>query len=132
MDHKNTRDDEIYHAHPRKKIPQPTEYEPLNLNMSPIPQAKPEKKLDESLDISSDESPDTSEDEELGVKPLEVIVLLPFDISSKFLLAFSSICLDHGLISENLNSLPMVQNSESFQGIKQCLGYISPHVDKII
>ena len=72
MDYKNRKDDEIYLAHPRKKIPQPTEYEPLNAKMSPIPQAKPEKKLDESLDISSDESKEMSTDEELGVIPLEV------------------------------------------------------------
>ena len=72
MDYKNRKDDEIYLAHPRKKIPQPIEYEPLNAKMSPIPQAKPEKKLDESLDISNDESKEMSTDEELGVMPLEV------------------------------------------------------------
>ena len=75
MQNKHGRDDEIYLANPRKKVPEPAEYEPLNLDMSPIPQTKPEKKLDESLDISSDESPEMSVDEELGVKPLEALDL---------------------------------------------------------
>ncbi len=47
---------EVYLTHPREKPPQPSEYEPLNLSFSPIPQKKPEKEMDDHLDISSDES----------------------------------------------------------------------------
>ena len=47
---------DIYLAHPRERAPRPTEYEPLDLSFSPIPQKKPEKNADEHLDISSDES----------------------------------------------------------------------------
>ncbi len=52
---------------PREKAPQPTDYEPLDLSFSPIPQKKPEKNVDDHLDISSDESvPNSDKESELA------------------------------------------------------------------
>lgn len=52
--------DEDQVAVPRGKVPQPIEYEPLSLNVSPIPQKMPERKHDESLNISSEGSSEES------------------------------------------------------------------------
>eukprot|EP00794_Sanderia_malayensis_P008708 gene8708-9637_t len=50
-------------ARPRSSVPQPTEYEPLDLSFSPIPQKKPEKSIDNHLDLSSEDSTGQKSDE---------------------------------------------------------------------
>ena len=55
-------------TNPRGTVPQPFEYEPMNLSMSPIPQEMPKKKIEGSLDISSE----SSAEENLGTEPIMV------------------------------------------------------------
>ena len=74
--HRVTDNDEENVTHPRGTVPKPTEYEPLNLSMSPIPPEIPKKSTDESLDISSEASSESSL-VDLGTKPLQVRHFLP-------------------------------------------------------
>ena len=55
-------------TNPRGTVPQPFEYEPINLSMSPIPQEMPKKNIEGSLDISSE----SSAEENLGLEPIMV------------------------------------------------------------